>query len=376
MSLDEHLLGVVDLAYQAALEPELWPNVLQGVADCVETRRAVLLWRVNGREGGLGSTRLDPAVPGAYFQDYKTINPIQEQIDRHGRRQGACTDRHYVDKTDLIASDFYDRFLRPTQMHAFMMMPLYNSKKTTLNVIRDASEGEFEAREIEIGTMLLRPLGNAFDMSLRLDAERRVRGELVDLIQRQAGAVFLVDRDGAIVYANAAGEAMVRAGDGLSAPGKVLRAAASQAQAALARLVGLAASPDRQSRAGGVVSLPRPSGRRPLAALITPARGEMALTVPGGPLALVSVTDPETTPLAPGDQLRELFGFTAAEARVAAEFAPRHQPAVIAHNHGHTLHTRRVHIARNRAKTHTNPPGEFIALVLRSLGGPAWPREG
>jgi len=274
MSLDHRLLEAIDLAYRAALEPELWPEALQRAAECTGSRSAVLLHSLPGRPwGGMGSSRLDPAVPDAYFQDYKAINPIQEQIDRykpHSTRT-VRTDQSYVDKADLVASDFYDRFLRPTQMHAFLMLPLAQTN-STLNIVRDPREEEFGAAEIEVGAAIMRSLDSAFAMSVRLDAQRRVRGELADFVDRQSGALFVVAADGAIVFANSAAEALLEQRDGLTAPARLLRAASQDAQAGLMRLIGAAASPVAEQRRGGAIPLPRPSGRRSLSVLVPRAR--------------------------------------------------------------------------------------------------------
>ena len=63
-----------------------------------------------------------------------------------------------------------------------------------------------------------------------------------------------------------------------------------------------------------------------------------------------------------------MFGFTPAEARVAAEFAAGHDPATIAERLGLSRNTVREQIMRVRAKTDTHRQGELIALVLRILG--------
>jgi DNA-binding CsgD family transcriptional regulator len=372
MSLDERLLGVVDQIYQAALDPALWPDAIQSVADRLHTRRAALLYRDAVGDGGLGSTRLETGATDAYFRDYKTINPIQARMEMIGRRPGAATDRHYVDKSELLASDFHDRFMRPLGMHTFLFMPL-ERPRTTLNVIRDASEGEFEAEELAIGLTLMRPLSNAFEMGMRLGG--RTELDLADFVWSLVGAVFVVGRGGRLAYANKSGEDMLAAADGLAVRGPWLKAETSAAHAELMRLIGHATAPDAAQRFGGVAALPRPSGRRALAARVTPGRGPGRLGFASGPLAFVSVTDPEADTPGEAEQLRRVFGLTPAEARVAAEYVAGYDPQAIAERLGLSLNTVRVQIVRIRAKTETSRQGEFIALALRTLGAGAWPRQ-
>lgn len=372
----ERLLDIIDLTYQAALEPELWPQVFDGVARVLAADRAVLLARPNGKGVAIPSPRLDPAAVAAYLETYEAINPIQREIDR--RRAVAppvFTDRAFIEKRELQHSEFFSDFMRPTGMHAFLLAQMNAPHTAALNVIRDARSGDFDAREVHLAKLLQRPLSRAYNMGLRLGAERRTSEGLTDYVERLTSAVLLVSADGTIAYASAAAQALLADRDGLGASGRTLRASAPGAQRLMARLIGQAASPDLEARRGGAIALPRPSGRRPLAALVTPVRSEGAPIAPGGPFALVSVVDPEAGETAPIDRLRDLFGFTPAEARVAALFIAGLEPRAIADQLGLSLNTIRVQITHIRAKTDTSRQGEFIALVTRSLGGPAWPRD-
>ena len=372
----ERLQDLIDLTYQAALEPELWARVFDGVAAALGADRAVLLSRPGGRSVTIASLKLDPVAVGAYIDTYEAINPIQKRLDQRRREAPTVfTDQEFLPKRDLIHSEFFSDFMRPTGMNAFLLMQMKAPHTAALNVIRNPRSGDFDRPEIHLGGVLQRPLARAYNMGLRLGAERRLNDGLASFVERQESALFLVSAAGEIAYASPSARAMLAAADGLTAAGRGLRASTADAHRRLVRLIGQAASPDAGTRRGGAIALPRPSGKRPLTAMVTPARGEDVLTAPQGPLALVSVVDPEAAEATPTERLRELFGFTAAEARVAAEVIAGHEPAAIADRLGLSLNTVRVQIIRIRAKTDTNRQGEFIALMNRSLGGPAWPRE-
>ena len=370
----ERLQDLIDLTYQAALEPELWARVFDGVAAALGADRAVLLSRPGGRSVTIASLKLDPMAVDAYIDTYEAINPIQRQLDQRRREAPTVfTDQEFLPKRDLMHSEFFSDFMRPTGMNAFLLMQMNAPHTAALNVIRDPRAGDFDRQEIHLGGVLQRPLARAYNMGLRLGAERRVNDGLAGFVERQQGALLLVGADGAIAYASASAQALLAAGDGLSAAGRGLRASTADAQRRLARLIGQAVSPDAGTRQGGTTTLPRPSGKRPLAVMVTPARGEDALTA--GAFALVSVVDPEAAQTTPAERLRDLFGFTAAEAKVAAEVIAGREPAAIAERLGISVNTVRVQIIRIRAKTDTSRQGEFIALMNRSLGGLAWPRE-
>src|SRR5690606_23395842 len=92
-----------------------------------------------------------------------------------------------------------------------------------------------------------------------------------------------------------------------------------QETARLRRLIGEAAetSAGRGLGSGGIMKITRPSGRRAYELLVSPMRGENALSAFNQPIVMVYVSDPAQAPQIPEAALRELYGLTAAEARVA-----------------------------------------------------------
>jgi DNA-binding CsgD family transcriptional regulator len=360
----ESLLDVIDLAYQAALEPGLWPNVLVAATASLEASRALILYGPNA----MFSSQADEPIADRYFAEFKPINPLQQALDKRGKaRPPAYSDQELVAKAELVRSDFYNGFLSPADMHSIVMMPLGTAYSATVNVFRGRRAESFERHEIELAARMQRSLSRAWTIGERLGARRAVDQALADLIDRLPSAVLLVNAAGRIVHANAAGRTILASPDGLAAPAGILEAAALPARAQLRQLMARAAHDDAEQRTGAAMSVPRPSGRRPFAMLVAPARGEPAMAY-REPLALVCVSDPAADPRLAVERLRGAFGFTPAEARVAAEFAAGHDPQTIADRLGLSLSTVRVQILRIRAKTDTRRHGEFVALVLRFLG--------
>jgi len=122
-----------------------------------------------------------------------------------------------------------------------------------------------------------------------------------------------------------------------------------------------------ESRSTGVMWAPRPSGCRPYAILVAPLAQELDLMAVARPAICVVVTDPERLPVPEEAMLRKLFGFTKAEARLAARLA-----------HGQALNeaamalsiaygTARTHLAAIFRKTGTNRQGELVRLLAADL---------
>ncbi len=375
MALGIGLLEVIELAYQAATEPRLWPKVLESVADKVGGQGAIALYLAPSPSRLPVSARIDPAAAQLYFKDFESLNPIQAVTRRAGERrlaeQSVTTDQTWVAKDDLTASPFYAEFLSGFDMHAFLMIRLdVEVDRPTINIVRSRRAGDFDALEIEIGVALQAPLSRAWRLGQRLGAERQIDEGLAGFTERSAAAVILADAQGRIVHANAAAAVLLAGADGLYARPDGLRAATAEASRGLARLLGRAAGADSAPAVSGAMSIPRPSGRRPLALLVSPVGMQSQPQMAGARLALICVVDPEQAISAPQDRLRDLFGLTAAEAKVAAELVAGHEPRVIAERFGVSLNTVRFHLARTMEKTQTTRQSDLVLLIFRTLQGP------
>ena len=223
MGPNDTLLEVVDLAYRAALEPDLWPEVLGRAIDLVRGDAAALLWKGHRdrADGGLCS-RLDPSAVTVYFDHFVTLNPIQHGLDRtRAARPGrgvVLTDQDCVARSLLERSPIYNDFMRPFDLSTVLLVggaAASGGGTTTLNLFRADASDEFGEAEMSLGQRLNGPLANAFEMAGRLGVEQGLVGELRDFIDNLSGAILLVAPGGRIVYANVAAEAMLAAADGL-----------------------------------------------------------------------------------------------------------------------------------------------------------------
>jgi DNA-binding CsgD family transcriptional regulator/PAS domain-containing protein len=364
----ESLLDAIDLAYQAALEPGLWPSVLAATAEGFQASRALILYG-GSSSNSIVASRADEPLTDTYFSEFKVINPIQQVLDsRWGSRARppAYSDQDLVPRPDLVRSDFYDGFLRPADMHSILMLPLGQPYAATVNIFRGHHAQTFERSEIELGARMQRSLTRAWTMGERLGARRAVDEALAAFIDRLPGAVLLVSADGRVMHANGAAQAILAARDGLSAPAGILEAESLQARPQLRRLIAQAAVGDAERRAGGAMAVPRPSDKRPFAVQVAPARGEPALTMSQAPLVLVCISDPEAHSPPPIERLREMFGLTAAESRVALALFEGSSLRDVAEAAGVSIQTVRNQLVRIFEKTGANRQAALIGLMMRA----------
>ena len=365
----ESLLDAIDLAYQAALEPGLWPDVLVATADSLEASRAVILYSASADSDAIVSSQADEPLVDRYFSEYVVINPIQQALNRLAgcAPPPAYSDQDLVAKSDLVRTEFYDGFLRPADIHGVILMPLGEGGSTTVNILRGRGAEDFERCDIALAARMQRSLSRAWTMGQRLGAQRAVNEALADFIDRLPGAVMLVTADGRVEHANESARAIFAARDGLCVASGVLEAKSLQPRSRLRRLIGEAAARDPDRRAGGAMSVPRPSGKRPYAVLVTPARGDPALTYHHDPLALVCVSDLESQPRLATKSLRDVFGLTAAEAQIARWLFEGASLRETAEATGVSVATVRNQLARIFEKTGVNRQAALISLMLRTV---------
>jgi DNA-binding CsgD family transcriptional regulator len=205
---------------------------------------------------------------------------------------------------------------------------------------------------------------------------RQGEGDVTEcLLRRLPQAVVLVDPRGTVTRMSERAAAIVAQGDGLNVRHGVLRCARPADTVVLHRLIGDVARRggygDSTMRCG--LCIQRPVGRRPLTALVTALR-DRDVPANGEAVVAVFVTDPEDAPALDAQLLRDWYGLTPAEARLAALLASGLSLHEIVERLGIAANTARTHLKSIFAKTDTRRQGELIRLLLSSpalVSGPS-----
>jgi len=370
---------VIGLVYDAALAPQLWPHALESVAELVRADGGTLLFQdqISG-EGSAIVARLDPAATSQQFGYYATRNPIRPGRNRALRlshassdwRTHVMTDEHALSKSELMRSEFYNDFLRPLGIHAGLMigLALEKTRFATINLFRPRHREQFAPSDIETARNLQPHLIRAFELGLRLTQLQQLNDGLTQSLDRSQHAIFLADRDCRPRYANHAGELLARQNRGVCLRNGILCAAAADSTRKLHQLVAAAGTSGAEQRSGGAMTLARPGFRKPLSVIVAPLRSVLVSHFRQAPSAIICISDPETGIAVPRERLRDLFGLTPAETKVALELLAGNDPAAIAERLSLSVHTVRVHLARIMAKTDTSRQAELVQLLGRSSG--------
>ena len=111
----------------------------------------------------------------------------------------------------------------------------------------------------------------------------------------------------------------------------------------------------------------RPSGKRPYGIIVGPVSTHAPLLSVPRPVVCVVITDPDRQTPLPNERLQAAFGFTEAEARLAALLANGEELKSAAEKLRITYGTARTRLAEIFQKTETRRQGELIRLLLMTL---------
>lgn len=372
--MDEaELGGFLDLAYGAAAQAALWPDVLERFADMVGAEGAALIWQDQATRRGRGIvTQVDPEVLPAYFANFARRHPSQRWTENPAERlrhfvPKMIADDEALPKAELMRTAFYNEFMRPFGLHSVMRLGLsaQGLDAAVLVLSRPASRERFEGRDLELMTALHPHVIRAFNLAQALGRDRPLAAAAEGVFDGSGAAMLVVDRLGRVLRANAAAEAHLAARAGLRAAAGRLSAPTVAQGSRLAALVAQAASDDAAVRRGASMALASPSRRLPFSITVTPLGGELSPIVRTPRAALVTISDLEADVDLPQLRLRETFGLTRTEAKVASAIVDGETPREAAERLGISFNTVRGHLARTFEKTGVRRQAELVRLLAR-----------
>jgi DNA-binding CsgD family transcriptional regulator len=369
---------LLDLVYDTALDPSLWVPLMARLAD-LSGGAGGWLSQLSTEDGsGCGEddpmSRVDPSWPARYNAHYAQRNPLHPVGDssEFKRRWTPCilTDEDLLAKDELVRTEFYNDFWRPQDIHAALMVRLatQGAQAVTLNISRPGSRGQFSRRDIEAVRRYQPHLIRAYQLGRRMAATRRLSADMASALDRSPHGLFVLTDDGEVLLVNRAGAALTAEEGGLRVSGGRLGAAVAADARRLQALIAAAGIPDGARRSGGSMALATPARRLPLSVTVAPISAERLGPFRSGPSVLVCVTDLEAGVSLPEHTLRDLFGLTRAETRLALALFEGLTPGEAAARFGVSPYTTRVHLRHVFEKTGTSRQSELARLMMRAAG--------
>ncbi len=357
-------LALVGSLYDAAADPDSWPVFLDALGGCMRgiAPAVILTDRATDATRFTAVAGADPAWTQAYEAYYRFRDLRRPRIA--ALPQGATfIGSALLPDRDLLASEFYNDFLRPQGFfHILGGVPVRDAEETwVVRVIRERTAPAFDRHDLGRLHRLMPHLSRALRLHHQLTLAAARRDEAVEVLEWFPAGVLLLDSGGRLVAANRQGEDLLAAGDAVRVGRDGLRAALPVETAALRQAVAQAASGG--SEGGAVLNLSRPS-RRPLNLLVAPLRAGPLREAAARAAVVVFVTDPERTPAAPAGRVQAWLGLTRAEAALVRELLHGRSLEEAADALGVSPHTARTQLKRALAKTGTGRQAELVRLAL------------
>jgi DNA-binding CsgD family transcriptional regulator len=361
----DKLLNAIEAIHGASLNRERWPQALAAVANVVGGAAATLevfdKSALSLRE--FHCHGLPPPGEMKYLDYYATLNPRRPIAARLPLGDVHC-DWRMFDQATIKRDPFYMEFLKSLDLYYCVAGIVTTDPRefTGVCVHRTPKQGHIDAAGIAAMERLLPHVQQAFDVARRLKHAGETQHSLERALDWLADGVMLVRADGAVVYANAAMQVMVRRADGIAIKKGVLEFATADARGRFAAaMAGIARLRQRGTKAAAVAdfSVARRLDRPAYLVAIRPLPTEL-----GGAKAdadaIVFVRDPASRNATALRLLREVLDLTDAEAGVAQALQAGQRLEDYARTRMVSIHTVYAHLRSIKDKTGCHRMGELI----------------
>ncbi len=377
MSRQVVLDRMVDRIYDAALDPVLWPAVWQGMVDAFGAATGCLI-----NIGGAASPPLRLAMPGWGDQALARYERHFHTADIWAIRSLARPTLRAELGQELVADDEWERseiwndFSR-SDLGAYHLLgavvPFGKDGVWLAGIHRPRDASAFDAADRADLTRVLGHMRRGLAIRQRLaDSELRAALGFGALDALDIGAL-VVTGAGRVVFSNRAADAIARDGDALhyGRKGFPIAAGATGLTPLLRCMIADAAA----GGAGGEILLPRASGGRGVAAMVSRLPRSAGPGSDVSACVLILLHDLTARHVAVGALLRGLFGATVAEADLAERLFDGQHLRDIAEARGVRISTVRTQLSALLARTDTSGQAELLKLLasLRLLGSATEP---
>jgi len=368
MSEAEQLSLLIGEIYDAALDPVLWPAVLERVCTYMSGCIAVIhsqnvVSKTGNRYYSWGD---DPEYMRLYFDKYIKMNPfaIGSLLKEVGE---PTTIFDMVPYSEIVETRFYKEWLQPQGLLDNITATIDKSTVSwaAFSVARLEHQGFFDQasrRQMELIVPHVRRsvlIGNVIDL------HKAEAAALVDTFAGLAAGVFIVDANARIVHANASGQAMLADGSVLRMQGGKLAANDADAENALHSVFAVASSGDAAVGVMGVaVPLTARDGERYVAhvlPLTSGARRQAGITYAA--TAAVFVNKAALDLPSPMETVAKLYKLTPSELRVLLAVVEIGGLPAVADVLGISTETVKTHLQHVYAKTGTNRQADLVKLI-------------
>ena len=380
MAVDEAILSAINTIYAAAADESLWAEVNRNLLSITDSQ-AVSFCVLDASEKpklpvfsylNVEARSVDvPRFLSEYLEGGMAAHdPTVQYIVAHPN-QKLVQDSAFISEREKDRHSYYDwhgRFSDTRHRMAAIVSPA-PLIQSGITLHRTRQKGDFNNAHVEKFQFLIPHIERAVSIGFRLGTFGAMQRASLELLDGNSHGIILLDRLRHVLFANRAALNLGAAGDGiiLSREGVALPGRSDDGKFQQLITEALAIAENIAVMSSGVMRAHRASGKRPFSVIVSPLSQSSTLMTAARPAVCVLIADPERQALLPENVLRNLFGLTRAEARLAMRLARGDALDVAAGELEIAYTTARTQLAVIFRKTGTKRQGELIKLLLSDV---------
>ncbi|HEU5017155.1 MAG TPA: helix-turn-helix transcriptional regulator [Pseudolabrys sp.] len=367
MNEDEELSRLVGDIYDAALAPACWPEVLPKVAQFVDGQAAGLLSKDSVSKVGAAYYHcgVAPQYIQVYAETYYKFDPMTALAFFDVGQIASIVD--LVPYDEFRQGRFYREWVEPQGWIDAANVVLEKSATTFayLSVMRDRKAG-FVDEAMRRRMMLIAPhVRRAVLIGRAIDLKSAETATFADTLDGLGAGLFLIDSGGRIVHANAAGHALLNAGNVLKGTSGRLSAADPEADRTLHEIFAAAGKGDAALGAEGIAVPLTASDSEPYVVHTLPltsgARRRAGIAYAATTALFVQKASLHTP--SPPEAIARTYKLTPSELRVLLAIVEVGGVPEVAEALGVSAETIRTHLGRLYEKTGARRQAELVKLL-------------
>jgi DNA-binding CsgD family transcriptional regulator len=362
MPSPQELSRLLETLYATALQPELWPRFLEQLTTFLSLPAAAIVHQDCGNDRGSinVSVGLNPEGMKHYGQYYGRLDEYRVSI-ANSSCVGLVLAEEICPSYRLKKTEFYNDFL--VKYGDVLLGAVIPSRVSTtfesLSLFGELDSDGPDKEAIDLVRLLIPHVKSAFLLHRHLFEVQAKANDLAAGLNRLQTAVILLGGDGSCIFLNDAAEQIISQKDGLHVRCSRLFASLSHELAQLQALVRQATT--RKDLWGGTMLVSR-RGRKPLQVSVNsfPAQNSQ---LPNRATAIVLIADPDRQRTPTPEMLRDLYGLTNAESRIAVALSEGKELRRVCEEASIAYNTGRAHLRSIFSKTGARRQAELVTLV-------------
>lgn len=369
------LVDLVSDFYGASMDTRFWPTALSKLREALDASACALITHDFASQTGAitHAAGINVEFILSYGEVYARGNPWLQHEESFRTPGVVWTGRDLIADDEQASGQYVERWLAPQDLRHQLFGVLERQTSEVLYVFaaRSAAADPFGAEE----TALLRRLLPYLERSLRagqmLKRTQTVRQVALDALDVMPIGVILVSLGGAVLAANKVARDVMSGRDVITIGRNGLEVVTEGRKMRFRDILASAVKPLERNRPSRPLafSLVRPTGHRPLSLLISPVRTPLRSAAWDEPAAVLFIGDPEHSGEIDEARLRQIYGLTGAEARIAALLARGYRLDEIAEILDVAYETTRKHLKQIFGKTGTGRQADLVRMVMSGPGG-------